>query len=217
MVVSVLGRNNGITSGARLQWAALRRLGVEAELLDATPALRNPPFRARLHLSCRRAADRRTDPQRFAECHFGLPDRLWAWELPDPTHVWTWPLPSGRGRGSCLYDPCSLHQFLNPLPIRKPVLFAKPLKRRRNSNGCASVQRHHGACRPLALKWGIWFSADKTMFRRCVINAIDRDGGRRGSVGTRPRPPSTGQSLLRQVGVTSPGLRRSSGAQSRSP
>ena len=44
IVVSALGRNNGITSGARLQWAALRQLGVEAELLDATPAVRNPLF-----------------------------------------------------------------------------------------------------------------------------------------------------------------------------
>lgn len=30
---------------ASLQWAALRQLGVEAELLDATPAVRNPLFR----------------------------------------------------------------------------------------------------------------------------------------------------------------------------
>ena len=42
IVVSALGRNNGITSGARLQWAALRQLGVEAELLDATPRCVTP-------------------------------------------------------------------------------------------------------------------------------------------------------------------------------
>jgi hypothetical protein len=35
IVVSAFGRNNGITSGARLQWAALRQPGAEAELLDA--------------------------------------------------------------------------------------------------------------------------------------------------------------------------------------
>jgi hypothetical protein len=45
IVVSAFGRNNGITSGARLQWAALRQLGVGAELLLATPAVRNPLFR----------------------------------------------------------------------------------------------------------------------------------------------------------------------------
>src|SRR3984885_2020054 len=45
IVVAALGRNNGITSGARLQWNALRQLGVDAELLDVTPSLRNPLFR----------------------------------------------------------------------------------------------------------------------------------------------------------------------------
>ena len=45
IVVAALGRNNGIASGARLQWNALRQLGVDTELLDVTPALRNPLFR----------------------------------------------------------------------------------------------------------------------------------------------------------------------------
>ena len=42
VIVSALGRNTGIASGARLQWRALKRLGVDVELVDASPALRNP-------------------------------------------------------------------------------------------------------------------------------------------------------------------------------
>lgn len=45
IVVAAIDRNNGIASGARLQWSALRQLGVDAELLDATPALRDPRAR----------------------------------------------------------------------------------------------------------------------------------------------------------------------------
>ena len=45
IVVAALGRGNGIASGARLQWNSLRRLGVDVELLDVTPSLRNPLFR----------------------------------------------------------------------------------------------------------------------------------------------------------------------------
>ncbi len=45
IIVAALGRNNGIASGARLQWNALRQLGVDTDLLDVTPALRNPLFR----------------------------------------------------------------------------------------------------------------------------------------------------------------------------
>ena len=41
-VVAALQRANGITEGARLQFEALRQIGVEAELIDASPALRNP-------------------------------------------------------------------------------------------------------------------------------------------------------------------------------
>ena len=47
IVVSELGRNNGITSGARLHLAALRKLGVEAGLLDVTLVLRNHQFWSR--------------------------------------------------------------------------------------------------------------------------------------------------------------------------
>jgi hypothetical protein len=46
-VVAALGRHNGIANGAMLQYDMLRRLGIEAELIDAGPALRNPLFRVR--------------------------------------------------------------------------------------------------------------------------------------------------------------------------
>ena len=42
VIVGALAKQNGISRGAYLQWQALRDLGVEAELLDLTPALRNP-------------------------------------------------------------------------------------------------------------------------------------------------------------------------------
>ena len=82
IIVAALGRNDGIASGARLQWDALRGLGVDAELLDATPALRNPlfripaPSRFGLCLPFRRPADRQPDQQRPAACGRRLPHRL---------------------------------------------------------------------------------------------------------------------------------------------
>jgi hypothetical protein len=47
VIVAALGRNNGISIGARLQYAALRQLGIDVDLLDTTSALRTPWFRAR--------------------------------------------------------------------------------------------------------------------------------------------------------------------------
>src|ERR1700757_1639655 len=47
IIVAALQRNNGIAAGAMLQYSALRELGIDAELIDATPALRNPLHRTR--------------------------------------------------------------------------------------------------------------------------------------------------------------------------
>jgi glycosyltransferase involved in cell wall biosynthesis len=93
-VVAALGRRNGISSGAVLQFEMLRRLGIEAELIDAGPALRNPLFRVR------------HEPASTYVVHCGAPQTpqllaavmpaaasawrigYWAWELPDPPDDW---------------------------------------------------------------------------------------------------------------------------------
>ncbi len=46
-IVSAFQRHNGITAGAELQSAAMNRLGIQAEMLDATAVIRNPMFRLR--------------------------------------------------------------------------------------------------------------------------------------------------------------------------
>jgi glycosyltransferase involved in cell wall biosynthesis len=94
IVVAALGRNNGIASGARLQWAALRELGVDAELLDATPALRNPLFRIP-HRPGSAYVFHSGGPQIANLIASVLPHAAhayrigyWAWELPDPPPDW---------------------------------------------------------------------------------------------------------------------------------
>lgn len=94
MVVAALSRHNGISSGARLQWQALRESGVEAELLDATPALRNPLFRVP-HRPGSAYIFHSGGPQSANMIVSVLPHvarayrvAYWAWELPDPPSDW---------------------------------------------------------------------------------------------------------------------------------
>jgi glycosyltransferase involved in cell wall biosynthesis len=113
IVVAALGRNNGITSGARLQWNALRQLGVDAELLDVTPSLRNPLFRMP-HRPGTAYVFHTGGPQTASLIGSVLPHVVkahriayWAWELPDPpdwvdcdrniAEIWT---PSAFSRAS---------------------------------------------------------------------------------------------------------------------
>jgi hypothetical protein len=95
IVVSELGRNNGMTSGARLHWAALRKLGVEAGLLDAALALRKHPFGDQ-HVPASAYIFHADGPQTAALIRSvflpnatlaGLPDR--PRELPDPPLDWS--------------------------------------------------------------------------------------------------------------------------------
>jgi glycosyltransferase involved in cell wall biosynthesis len=95
IIVAALQRNNGITSGARLQYAALRALGVEAELLDATPALRNPLFRIP-HRPGSAYIFHTGGPQTANLIASVLPHAAqayrvayWAWELPAPPRDWS--------------------------------------------------------------------------------------------------------------------------------
>src|SRR4051812_18161458 len=93
-IVAALSRQNGIARGAVLQWRALRSIGIDVALVDATPALRNPFHRVEhspgtayiLHCG---------GPQTASMLAAVLPHAAhawriayWAWELPDPPPDW---------------------------------------------------------------------------------------------------------------------------------
>ena|GEM_PF-1490557 len=93
-IVSALARRTGIASGALLQYRALRRLGIDAELVDGTPALRNPFFRAP-HRPASAYIFHCGGPQTVNMLSAALPGAAeawriayWAWELPDPPPDW---------------------------------------------------------------------------------------------------------------------------------
>jgi glycosyltransferase involved in cell wall biosynthesis len=137
IVVAALGRNNGITRGARLQVQALHALGIEAELLDTTPALRNPFFRLPhkpgsvyvIHNDGAQTACLIGGLLPHAAAGYRI--AYWAWELPDPPdwveydrnvdEIWT---PSAFSRDSLLLKsrrPIHVvphHVAPNPMRIR---------------------------------------------------------------------------------------------------
>jgi glycosyltransferase involved in cell wall biosynthesis len=94
VIVAALAKHNGITRGAYLQWRALRSLGVDADLVDATPALRNPLFRLK-HDPATAYIFHSGGPQTASLIGSVLPAAArawrigyWAWELPDPPQGW---------------------------------------------------------------------------------------------------------------------------------
>jgi glycosyltransferase involved in cell wall biosynthesis len=94
IIVGALSRNNGIASGARLQWNTLRQLGVDVDILDATPALRDPLFRIP-HDPGSAYIFHSDGPQTACLIRSVLPHAAtayrvayWAWELPDPPEDW---------------------------------------------------------------------------------------------------------------------------------
>jgi glycosyltransferase involved in cell wall biosynthesis len=94
VIVAPLARQNGITRGAFLQWQALRNVGVDAALVDATAALRNPLFRLR-HRPGTAYIFHSAGPQTASLIGSVLPHAAnayrigyWAWELPDPPPDW---------------------------------------------------------------------------------------------------------------------------------
>jgi glycosyltransferase involved in cell wall biosynthesis len=94
VIVAALAKQNGISRGAHLQWQALRDLGVEAELVDATAALRNPLFRLK-HQAGSAYIFHSGGPQTASLIGSMLPAAArayrigyWAWELPDPPQDW---------------------------------------------------------------------------------------------------------------------------------
>jgi len=93
-IVAALGRQNGIATGAVLQWRALRSLGFDVDLVDATPAMRNPLFRA-AHSPGTAYILHCGGPQTVCLLSAVLPHAAqawriayWAWELPDPPRDW---------------------------------------------------------------------------------------------------------------------------------
>jgi glycosyltransferase involved in cell wall biosynthesis len=94
VVVAALAKHNGISRGAYLQWQALRELGVEADLVDATAALRNPLFRLKhepgsayiFHSGGPQTASLIGSVLPAAACAYRI--GYWAWELPDPPQDW---------------------------------------------------------------------------------------------------------------------------------
>jgi glycosyltransferase involved in cell wall biosynthesis len=94
IIVGALSRDNGIASGARLQWNSLRQLGVDVDILDATPALRDPLFRLPHHPGSAYIFHS-AGPQTACLIRSVLPSAAtayrvayWAWELPDPPEDW---------------------------------------------------------------------------------------------------------------------------------
>ena len=94
VIVAALAKQNGISRGAHLQWQALRSLGIEADLVDATPALRNPLFRLK-HDPGSAYIFHSGGPQTASLIGSVLPAAAhayrigyWAWELPDPPQDW---------------------------------------------------------------------------------------------------------------------------------
>jgi glycosyltransferase involved in cell wall biosynthesis len=94
IIVAAVSRNNGIANGARLQWNALQQLGIDAELVDATPALRKPwlriPHRPGSAYIFHSGAPQTACLIRSMLPHVASSYRVayWAWELPDPPRDW---------------------------------------------------------------------------------------------------------------------------------
>ncbi len=94
VIVAALAKQNGISRGAYLQWQALRAIGVQADLVDATAALRNPLFRLK-HEPASAYIFHSGGPQTASLIGSMLPAAArayrigyWAWELPDPPQDW---------------------------------------------------------------------------------------------------------------------------------
>lgn len=93
-IVAAYGKKNGITRGAFLQWQAMRRIGIDAVMIDATPALRNPFYRVP-HDAATTYIFHSGAPQTASLISAVLPAArrayrigYWAWELPDPPADW---------------------------------------------------------------------------------------------------------------------------------
>ena len=138
VIVAAFDKQNGITRGALLQYQALRAAGVSVECVDATPALRNPMFRAR-HVPGTAYIFHSGGPQTGSLISAVLPAAkhawrigYWAWELPDPPDDW----------GGCdgnideIWTPSRFSCASLARLVRKPIMVAphhvppEPMRRR---------------------------------------------------------------------------------------
>lgn len=94
VVLGPLSRRNGVAQGATLQWMALKQLGIDAQLVDAAPGLRNPLHRSS-HQPGTAYVVHGGGPQAANLLATALPHAAGAyriaylaWELPDPPHDW---------------------------------------------------------------------------------------------------------------------------------
>ena len=178
IIVAAVSRNDGIVSGARLQFRALQRLGVDVELLDATPALRNPFFRIQ-HRAGSAYVFHCGAPQTAAMISSVLPHAAtayrigyWAWELPDPpadwagcdrniSEIWT---PSTFSRSSLLKQsrrPITVVPHQVPLEAAHRRDFGQPLTVLAMADSRSSLSRKNpeGALRAFHAAFGTSSSA----------------------------------------------------------
>ena len=187
-IVAALGRRNGIARGAYLQWQALRHLGVEAELLDATSALRNPLFRLP-HQAGSAYIFHSAGPQAASLIACVLPQAAdayrvayWAWELPDPpvswagcdrivSEIWT---PSAFAQSSLaqlVQKPIHVVQHHIPAPEERPSRVKRPFTVLSMADSRSSLSRKNpeGAVRAFRAAFGTSHSA------RLVLKLSGRD------------------------------------------
>ena len=145
-IVAALQRHNGIAAGARLQQAMLERLGIEAQIVDASAALRNPFFRAP-HAAADAYVLHCGAPQTALLLSAVMPAAgrawrvgYWAWELPDPPEDW-------RGHDALLHEIWTPSRFsrdslarLTDLPVEVvPHVVPVAAERRRRGAGPFTV------------------------------------------------------------------------------
>jgi glycosyltransferase involved in cell wall biosynthesis len=141
-VVAAMQRQNGISIGAQLQVEALRRAGIQAELLDATPALRNPLFRIP-HEPASAYIFHSGGPQLASMIASVLPHAAtawriayWAWELPGPPRDW----PEPEGLVSEIWTPSAfareslIQRFTVPVSVAPHVVLPAAIPRRRDES-----------------------------------------------------------------------------------
>jgi glycosyltransferase involved in cell wall biosynthesis len=133
-VVAALGKGNGIAKGAMLQYQALQRLGIDADLVDVTSATRNP-FKRVHHKPGTAYVFHSGGPQIATLMTSVLPHAkdayrvaYWAWELPIPPRRW----PDARGLVSEIWT-CSDYakrslekSFPIPVYVVPPPVAAEP-------------------------------------------------------------------------------------------
>lgn len=122
-IVGAMKWHHGISAGAALQYQAMRRLGMDVELLDASDAINNP-FRRIEHEPGSAYIFHSGGPQNAAMLCSVLPHAArayriayWAWELPQPPAQW----PRCDGTVSEIWTPSVFAQQSLMQRFRQPI------------------------------------------------------------------------------------------------